>query len=54
MLTDSLHQMFGFPRHYTDLGSLGPQRRQQLLGRAWSVPVIRHILSSLTRFFQSA
>ncbi|XP_043239321.1 DNA (cytosine-5)-methyltransferase 3C-like isoform X1 [Amphibalanus amphitrite] len=54
MWITEIEQMFGLPRHYTDLGSLGPQKRQQLLGRAWSVPVIRHILHSLTPFFATA
>ncbi|XP_037076273.1 DNA (cytosine-5)-methyltransferase 3B-like [Pollicipes pollicipes] len=54
MWITEIEQMFGLPRHYTDLGSLGPQRRQQLLGRAWSAPVVRHILSSLTPFFSGA
>lgn len=45
--------IFGFPQHYTDVGNLLPARRQQLLGRAWSVPVICHVLSPLRCFFQT-
>lgn len=48
-----LEDIFGFPQHYTDVGNLLPARRQQLLGRAWSVPVICHVLSPLRCFFQT-
>ena len=42
-----LYRLFGFPDHYTDVGNLGRSGRQKLLGKAWSVPVIRHLLSPL-------
>lgn len=49
----SLHRLFGFPDHYTDVGNLGRSGRQKLLGKAWNVPVLRHILSPLKDYFQS-
>ena len=39
--------MFGFPDHYTDVANLGRCGRQRLLGKAWSVPVVRHLFSPL-------
>ena len=50
---NSLHRLFGFPDHYTDVGNLGRSGRQKLLGKAWNVPVLRHILSPLKDYFQS-
>ena len=43
----SFYRLFGFPDHYTDVANLGRCGRQKLLGKAWSVPVIRHLLSPL-------
>lgn len=40
-------RLFGFPDHYTDVANLGRSGRQKLLGKAWSVPVVRHLLSPL-------
>lgn len=45
--------LFGFPDHYTDVANLGRSGRQRLLGKAWSVPVMRHILSPLKDYFRS-
>ena len=47
-------RLFGFPDYYTDAANLGRHGRQKLLGRAWSVPVIRHIFSPLKEYFQSS
>ena len=53
LLTLSLHtyihtyRLFGFPPHYTDVNNLGRSGRQKLLGKSWSVPVLRHLLSPL-------
>lgn len=49
-----LELVFGFPKHYTDVGNIPLGRRQQLLGKAWSVPVIKHIFSPLRNFFRVA
>ncbi|KAL1129191.1 hypothetical protein AAG570_013721, partial [Ranatra chinensis] len=46
-----LEEIFGFPRHFTDVGNLSAKRRRQLLGKAWSVPVVSHILKPLRDFF---
>ncbi len=47
-------RLFGFPEHYTDVGNLGRAGRQRLLGKAWSVPVIRHLFSPLKDYFKSS
>ncbi|KAG1670258.1 DNA (cytosine-5)-methyltransferase 3A [Nymphon striatum] len=49
-----IEKVFGFPKHYTDVGNLALGRRQQLLGKAWSVPVIKHLLTPLKNFFKSS
>ena len=46
-------RLFGFPDHYTDVSNMGRAGRQKLLGKSWSVPVIRHLLSPLKDFFKS-
>ncbi|XP_067143227.1 DNA (cytosine-5)-methyltransferase 3A-like isoform X2 [Centruroides vittatus] len=48
-----IERIFGFPSHYTDVGNIQLSRRQQLLGKAWSVPVIRHLFTSLKNFFKT-
>lgn len=47
-------RVFGFPKHYTDVGNIALGRRQQLLGKAWSVPVIKHLLAPLKNFFKTS
>jgi hypothetical protein len=47
-----LERVFGFPRHYTDFGNLTISKRQQLLGRSWSVPVIKWIFEPLKAHFK--
>ncbi|XP_066272763.1 DNA (cytosine-5)-methyltransferase 3A-like [Branchiostoma lanceolatum] len=47
-----LEGVFGFPSHYTDVCNMSRCSRQRLLGRAWSIPVIRHLLAPLKDYFQ--
>nr|XP_042911601.1 DNA (cytosine-5)-methyltransferase 3B isoform X2 [Parasteatoda tepidariorum] len=49
-----LERVFGFPMHYTDVGNLSPTKRQELLGRSWSVPVITQILNPLQKLFKKS
>uniref|UniRef100_A0A3Q3LZ37 DNA (cytosine-5-)-methyltransferase n=1 Tax=Labrus bergylta TaxID=56723 RepID=A0A3Q3LZ37_9LABR len=49
----SLQPIFGFPVHYTDVSNMGRGARQKLLGRSWSVPVIRHLFAPLKDYFQN-
>ena len=44
-------RLFGFPDHYTDVGNIAPTKRQKILAKSWSVPVVQHILRPLTQFF---
>ncbi len=44
-------RIFGFPKHYTDVNNMGRGQRQKLLGRSWSVPVIRHLFAPLKDYF---
>ncbi|NXL46083.1 DNM3B methyltransferase, partial [Podilymbus podiceps] len=46
-----MNRIFGFPLHYTDVSNVGRGARQKLLGRSWSVPVIRHLFSPLKDYF---
>uniref|UniRef100_W5MEM5 DNA (cytosine-5-)-methyltransferase n=1 Tax=Lepisosteus oculatus TaxID=7918 RepID=W5MEM5_LEPOC len=46
-----LERIFGFPRHYTDVNNMGRGSRQKVLGRSWSVPVIRHLFAPLKDYF---
>ncbi|NXN36351.1 DNM3B methyltransferase, partial [Rhinoptilus africanus] len=46
-----MNRIFGFPLHYTDVSNMGRGARQKLLGRSWSVPVIRHLFSPLKDYF---
>ncbi|NXJ71470.1 DNM3B methyltransferase, partial [Rostratula benghalensis] len=46
-----MNRIFGFPLHYTDVSNIGRGSRQKLLGRSWSVPVIRHLFSPLKDYF---
>ncbi|KAM8953322.1 DNA (cytosine-5)-methyltransferase 3A [Pelodytes ibericus] len=48
-----MERIFGFPVHYTDVSNMTRSARQKLLGRSWSVPVIRHLLSPLKEYFAS-
>jgi len=42
-----IESLFGLPRHYTDTNNLSITDRRKLIGRAWCVPVIAEILSSI-------
>uniref|UniRef100_A0A3Q3LFV1 DNA (cytosine-5-)-methyltransferase n=1 Tax=Mastacembelus armatus TaxID=205130 RepID=A0A3Q3LFV1_9TELE len=46
-----LEKIFGFPKHYTDVRNMNRQQRQKVLGKAWSVPVIRHLFAPLKEYF---
>nr|XP_032835806.1 DNA (cytosine-5)-methyltransferase 3A isoform X2 [Petromyzon marinus] len=46
-----MERIFGFPVHYTDVSNMSRLARQRLLGRSWSVPVIRHLFSPLKDYF---
>ncbi|KAK5863953.1 hypothetical protein PBY51_000934 [Eleginops maclovinus] len=46
-----LEKIFGFPKHYTDVRNMTRQQRQKVLGKAWSVPVIRHLFAPLKEYF---
>ncbi|KAM4724469.1 DNA (cytosine-5)-methyltransferase 3A-like isoform 2-T2 [Anableps anableps] len=46
-----IERAFGFPVHYTDVSNMSRLARQRLLGRAWSVPVIRHLFAPLQDYF---
>ena len=47
-----LETIFGLPIHYTDTGNISNAKRQQLIGKAWSVHVVKHILQSLKLYFE--
>ncbi|XP_035530178.1 DNA (cytosine-5)-methyltransferase 3A isoform X4 [Morone saxatilis] len=49
-----MERVFGFPVHYTDVSNMGRLARQRLLGRSWSVPVIRHLFAPLKDYFACA
>uniref|UniRef100_A0AAY4DP42 DNA (cytosine-5-)-methyltransferase n=1 Tax=Denticeps clupeoides TaxID=299321 RepID=A0AAY4DP42_9TELE len=46
-----LEKIFGFPKHYTDVRNMSRQHRQKVLGKSWSVPVIRHLFAPLKDYF---
>lgn len=46
-----IEAIFGLPQHFTDVGDLSISSRQKLLGRAWSVQVIRDLLDILSSTF---
>ncbi|XP_065142201.1 uncharacterized protein [Paramisgurnus dabryanus] len=46
-----MERIFGFPKHYTDVRNLGRLQRQRVLGKSWSVPVIKHLLAPLKDYF---
>ncbi|XP_037083741.1 DNA (cytosine-5)-methyltransferase 3C-like [Pollicipes pollicipes] len=55
MWITEIEQMFGLPRHYNRPSAAWALRgASSCWGRAWSAPVVRHILSSLTPFFSGA
>ncbi|XP_077587156.1 DNA (cytosine-5)-methyltransferase 3A-like isoform X2 [Stigmatopora nigra] len=46
-----MERIFGFPVHYADASNVSRLARQRLLGRSWSVPVIRHLFAPLKDYF---
>lgn len=50
---NELERCFGFPTDYTNVDGLSKTGRQQLLGRAWSVPVIKSLFGFLTDYFET-
>ncbi|KAG9472150.1 hypothetical protein GDO78_021075 [Eleutherodactylus coqui] len=48
-----MERVFGFPPHYTDVSRMSNSSRQKLLGRSWSVPVMRHLFAPLKEYFTS-
>ncbi|KAK6303611.1 hypothetical protein J4Q44_G00260650 [Coregonus suidteri] len=46
-----LEKIFGFPKHYTDVKNMNRQQRQKVLGKSWSVPVIRHLFAPLKDYY---
>ncbi|XP_071804547.1 DNA (cytosine-5)-methyltransferase 3A-like isoform X2 [Asterias amurensis] len=46
-----MERIFGFPEHYTDIGNMSRTSRHRLIGQAWSVPVIKHLLAPLKEYF---
>lgn len=50
-LASCAYRVFGFPVHYTDVSNMSRLARQRLLGRSWSVPVIRHLFAPLKEYF---
>lgn len=49
-----LEPIFGFPVHYTDVGNMSATKRQQLIGKAWSVQVICYLFRCLQDYFETA
>jgi DNA (cytosine-5)-methyltransferase 3A len=44
--------ILGLPVHYTDAGEMSVAKRLHLLGEAWSVHVVKHVLQSLRLYFK--
>ncbi|KAG5341150.1 DNM3B methyltransferase, partial [Acromyrmex charruanus] len=47
-----LEEIFGFPRHYTDVKNLSATNRQKILGKSWSVQTLIAILRPLCLYFK--
>ncbi|XP_011138454.1 uncharacterized protein LOC105182605 isoform X2 [Harpegnathos saltator] len=47
-----LEEIFGFPRHYTDVKNLSATNRQRLIGKSWSVQTLAAILRPLCSCFK--
>ncbi|XP_020290668.1 uncharacterized protein LOC109858126 isoform X2 [Pseudomyrmex gracilis] len=47
-----LEEIFGFPRHYTDVKNLSATSRQKLIGKSWSVQTLIAILRPLCSYFK--
>jgi len=48
-----IERIFGFPDHYTDVADLSSTHRLKIIGRSWSVPVIKHLFAPLKDFYLS-
>ena len=47
-------QIFGFPTHYTDVGNLNNKDRKRLLVKAWSVPVVSHLVKGIQQYISNS
>jgi hypothetical protein len=47
-----LEVILGLPIHYTDVQNTSLNKRRHLLGEAWNVHVVKHILQSLKLYFK--
>ena len=47
-----LETIFGLPINYTAAANISITKRQRLLGKAWSVHVVKHILQPLKLYFE--
>jgi len=47
-----LETIFGLPINYTAAANMSITKRQRLLGKAWSVHVVKHILQPLKLYFE--
>ena len=45
-------RVFGFPDHYTDVCNMSRGGRQRVLGKSWSVPVVKHLFGPLKDYFK--
>ncbi|KAL4224570.1 DNA (cytosine-5)-methyltransferase 3A [Mactra antiquata] len=48
-----IERLFGLPLNYTGVQNMNPECRRTLLGRAWCIPVIKHLLSPLKHYFRT-
>jgi len=46
-----VEEIFGFPCHYTDVANFNVTQRHNLLGKAWSVQVIKQIFLTMHKYF---
>ena len=46
-----VERVLGFPDHYTDVANLPPRDRLAILAMSGSVPLFRHILAPLRRYY---
>ena len=49
--TTEIEIILGFPKHYTDVGQLDFKDRLDLLGKSWSIPVVKRIFKGLEDYF---
>ncbi|XP_043676511.1 DNA (cytosine-5)-methyltransferase 3B-like isoform X2 [Vespula pensylvanica] len=47
-----LEEIFGFPRHYTDVKNLSADKRQKLIGKSWSVQTLSAIFLPLRSLYE--